>query len=111
MCVIAGYIDYTGKAGDTELKKMTDALSYRGPDASGQEVFSLNNATLGLGHRRLSIIDLSPLGKQPMFTPDRSLSIIFNGEIYNYREIREELSAKGHAFISGSDTEVILHAY
>ncbi len=111
MCGIAGYIDYTGKAGDAELQKMTDALSYRGPDASGQEVFSLDKATLGLGHRRLSIIDLSPLGKQPMFTPDRKLSIIFNGEIYNYREIREELSAKGHAFISGSDTEVILHAY
>ena len=111
MCGIAGFIDFTKATQFHHLKEMTDTLTYRGPDASGYELFKQNTATVGLGHRRLSIIDLSPLGKQPMFTADNKLVIIFNGEIYNYKEVKRELENCGHAFTSGSDTEVILSAY
>lgn len=111
MCGIAGFIDFSSKAGEPELRNMTEALTYRGPDSSGQALFNLTSASVGLGHRRLSIIDLSPSGHQPMFTPDRQLAIVFNGEMYNYREVRCGLEEKGYAFQSGSDTEVILHAY
>ena len=88
---------------------MTDSISHRGPDDDGIE--SLHDGRVVLGHRRLSIIDLSPLGHQPMASPSRRSWIVFNGEIYNYREIRRELEALGRAFRSGSDTEVILAAY
>jgi asparagine synthase (glutamine-hydrolysing) len=111
MCGIAGFIDFTKKAGATQLRQMTDCLSYRGPDASGYEFIEHADCHIGLGHRRLSIIDLSPLGQQPMWTEDMTTVIIFNGEVYNYAEIREELRAAGHHFISGSDTEVMLKGY
>jgi asparagine synthase (glutamine-hydrolysing) len=86
---------------------MTDAIRHRGPDDDGIYV----NGAIGLGHRRLAIIDLSPDGHQPMAGPDDATWIIYNGELYNYRELRAELQAQGHHFKSQSDTEVILHAY
>jgi asparagine synthase (glutamine-hydrolysing) len=86
---------------------MTDALHHRGPDDSG---FYLSSG-VGLGHRRLSIIDLSPLGRQPLFNEDGTVCVTFNGEIYNFPELVDELKALGHTFRSRSDTEVIVHAW
>lgn len=111
MCGIAGFIDFRNRKEESRryLSKMTNALSHRGPDASGEKLIISGNALIGLGHRRLSIIDLSDAGVQPMTF--KHLSIVYNGEIYNYSEIRDVLIAKGHRFKSDSDTEVILHAY
>jgi asparagine synthase (glutamine-hydrolysing) len=88
------------------LKKMTDVIKHRGPDGEGYYI----TKNIGIGHRRLSIIDLQT-GDQPMFSNDRNIAIVFNGEIYNYLELKEELRAKGYNFISTSDTEVIINAY
>lgn len=88
---------------------MTDTLTHRGPDSSGYFADNRETCQVGLGHRRLSIIDLSECGRQPMHF--KHLRIIFNGEIYNYAEIKKELTALGHSFIGHSDTEVLLHAY
>ena len=88
------------------LKQATDTLIHRGPDEGG----TYSDDHVGLGHRRLSIIDLSS-GQQPMFNEDRTQCIIFNGEIYNFLELRDELLSKGHIFTTRSDTETILHAY
>ena len=108
MCGIAGYLNFDGRpASPVILKAMTDMIAHRGPDDEGH----LIDGGVAIGHRRLSIIDLSPLGHQPMPTRDGKLVISFNGEIYNYRELRLELEAKGHAFRSESDTEVLLAAY
>lgn len=107
MCGIAGTIGFADKA---LLEKMTTVIHHRGPDDGGIELF-LEKTPVGFGFRRLAIIDLSPLGHQPMFNADRSLCIIFNGEIYNYQEVKSELLKKGYAFKSATDTEVILHAY
>src|ERR1035441_7963034 len=85
---------------------MADSLRHRGPDGEGHYV----SANVALGHRRLAIIDLNT-GGQPMFSEDRTLVIVFNGEIYNYLELREELRTRGHRFRTTSDTEVILAAY
>ncbi len=90
---------------------MTDAILYRGPDASGEYIDQREDYTIGLGHRRLSIIDLSPLGNQPMQAADGRYHIVFNGEIYNYQEIRRELMDAGYRFRSHSDTEVIILAF
>lgn len=109
MCGIAGYIDFGRKTADEVLHKMTNILQHRGPDGDGHYIHKTDTAIVGLGHRRLSIIDLSAAASQPM--QYKSLYVIFNGEIYNYNEIRDELIAKGHEFIRHSDTEVILHAY
>ncbi|HNC19643.1 asparagine synthase (glutamine-hydrolyzing) [Accumulibacter sp.] len=87
------------------------ALRFRGPDDNGQEVIHFGPATLALGHTRLSIIDLGPGGHQPMQSADGAVSIVFNGEIYNYRELRSELSLLQHQFVSDSDTEVLLAAW
>jgi asparagine synthase (glutamine-hydrolysing) len=106
MCGIAGAIN----CGDAQVVgRMTEALRHRGPDDRGVVFFP--HERLGLGHRRLSIIDLSPAGHQPMSTEDENLWITFNGEIYNFIELRDELRSKGHEFRSSSDTEVILHLY
>lgn len=108
MCGIAGQYCLDGKAPDTQLlAEMSKRLTHRGPDGEG---IHIHNNT-GLVHRRLAIIDLSDEGLQPMTSEDGTLWIVFNGEIYNYIELREELIAKGHRFHSHSDTEVILHAY
>jgi asparagine synthase (glutamine-hydrolysing) len=86
---------------------MARSLRHRGPDDEGFHI----DGNIGLGHQRLSIIDLSPLGRQPMCNEDQSVWIVFNGEIYNYLELRQQLVARGHQFRSHSDTEVILHLY
>lgn len=108
MCGIAGFVDFTNKSNEGVLKKMTSSLHHRGPDGDGLHLQNTAAAQVGLGHRRLSIIDLSEGGSQPMHYD--GLHITFNGEIYNYSEIKDELLAKGHQFHSTSDTEVILHA-
>lgn len=109
MCGITGFIDFNKRSSAELLSRMTDALEHRGPDDRGTEVFESPFALIGFGQRRLSILDLSPLGHQPMHFGD--LVIDFNGEIYNFMEIRKELEEKGYNFISGSDTEVILKGY
>ena len=88
---------------------MTDVLYHRGPDDSGYSFYSLNNCNIGLGHRRLSILDLSAHGHQPMKFDN--LEMVYNGEVYNFKEIRNELEKYGYSFESNSDTEVILKAY
>ncbi len=108
MCGIAGFVDFKKESSLSILKQMTDSIRHRGPDGEGAEMFIPEEVQVGLGHRRLSIIDLSTAASQPM-TYD-GLHIIFNGEIYNYNEIRNALIAKGHHFQNHSDTEVILHA-
>lgn len=109
MCGISGFIDFNRGSSDVQLKNMTDSLYHRGPDGSGYEFLQTNKYQLGLGHRRLSIIDLSETGKQPM--KFEHLWITFNGEIYNYKEVKAELIALNHQFLGHSDTEVILHAF
>ena len=109
MCGISGFIDFNKATADDVLQKMTKIMAHRGPDGEGFGLYNTDYAKVGLGHRRLSIIDLSEGGKQPQVFG--SLHITFNGEVYNYAEIKKELEAKGHTFNSHSDTEVILHAY
>jgi asparagine synthase (glutamine-hydrolysing) len=107
MCGIAGLIYLTGEAvSPVILKKMTDAIAHRGPDGEGQWI----EGNVGIGHRRLAIIDLSPAGHQPMITGDHRYVLSYNGEIYNYREIRTELEALGCWFRSQTDSEVVLNA-
>ena len=108
MCGIAGQYCYNGGKPDRQLlAAMSERLFHRGPDGEGLHI----NGSAGLVHRRLAIIDLSPDGLQPMTNEDNSLWLVFNGEIYNFIELRKELVEKGHTFYSKSDTEVILHAY
>lgn len=109
MCGIAGFIDFKDTSSDEMLEKMTNTLSHRGPDGLGRKIFKTEKAWIGLGHRRLSIIDLTSSGEQPM--QYNHLWITFNGEVYNYNEIKRELELLNHKFISHSDTEVILHAF
>ncbi|OGV63255.1 MAG: asparagine synthase (glutamine-hydrolyzing) [Lentisphaerae bacterium RIFOXYB12_FULL_65_16] len=106
MCGIAGII---GSADEKTLGRMVDALRHRGPDDRGTKCFPEHKAALG--HCRLSIIDLSAAGHQPMSCPDGRVWITYNGEVYNYRELRRELEGKGHAFRTQTDTEVVLAAY
>ncbi|NMB77588.1 MAG: asparagine synthase (glutamine-hydrolyzing), partial [Methanomicrobiales archaeon] len=108
MCGIAGQYRFDGGAPDAMLlAAMGDSLAHRGPDGSGTHI----HGNTGLVHRRLAIIDLSEDGLQPMKNEDGTLWVVFNGEIYNFIELRTELIGKGHRFHSHSDTEVILHAY
>ncbi|CAN2048472.1 asparagine synthase (glutamine-hydrolysing) [Candidatus Magnetomoraceae bacterium gMMP-1] len=111
MCGIAGFCDFTKKSTRKILFKMTDILFHRGPDDSGCEFFETSEAQIGLGHRRLSILDISKLGSQPMSTEDGNYHIVYNGEVYNFIEIRKDLEKEGFRFNSNSDTEVILNAY
>jgi asparagine synthase (glutamine-hydrolysing) len=106
MCGICGII---GANDQTAIERMTASLVHRGPDGGGVEIFPEND--LALGHRRLSVIDLSPRGRQPMSNEDGAVWISFNGEIYNYRELKAELDPSRHRFASETDTEVILHLY
>ena len=108
MCGVAGLIDFSGhKVQQSEIKRMTDAIAHRGPDGEGY--FLENN--IALGHRRLAIIDLSESGHQPMVSRDGNLAISYNGELYNYLEIRKDLEELGHQFVSATDTEVLLNAW
>ena len=107
MCGICGAIDRRGRNIEaTQLQMMTSQMTHRGPDDVGLFL----NGPVGMGHRRLSIIDLET-GHQPMFNEDESVAVVFNGEIYNFAEIKENLENRGHIFGSHSDTEVIVHAY
>jgi asparagine synthase (glutamine-hydrolysing) len=108
MCGISGWFDYTGKRPPDKalVHAMTDAIRHRGPDGEGFHF----EPGLALGHRRLAIIDLQN-GAQPMFTEEGRVAIVFNGEIYNYRELRRVLQSRGHVFHTRSDTEVILRAW
>ncbi|MFN8258892.1 MAG: asparagine synthase (glutamine-hydrolyzing) [Bacteroidales bacterium] len=108
MCGISGIINFNGqKVHEHELKTMIQKMKHRGPDDDG--IFIDNN--IGFGFVRLSILDLSISGHQPMVDPTGNFTIIFNGEIYNYIELKEELKAKGYVFHSGTDTEVLLYLY
>jgi len=109
MCGIAGFIDFNKSSSEADVSSMSKCLQHRGPDGQGVYFMETNNAAIGLGHRRLSIIDLSHAADQPMHYD--GLHIIYNGEIYNYNEIRDELLKKGHQFETHSDTEVILHSW
>lgn len=115
MCGIAGaaWTRHSAVIDSAQLRRMTDLIVHRGPDQEGQHIAAATGnpeAGVALGFRRLSIIDLST-GNQPLSNEDGSVWIAFNGEIYNYVELREELLAKGHKFATHSDTEVIVHAY
>jgi asparagine synthase (glutamine-hydrolysing) len=109
MCGIAGFIDFRKTTSEKVLRDMACSLPHRGPDGQGVYYKNTEEATIGFGHRRLSIIDLSTAANQPMHYD--ALHLIFNGEIYNYEEIRNELIQKGHEFSTHSDTEVILHSW
>ncbi|MGV9991174.1 N-acetylglutaminylglutamine amidotransferase [Streptomyces sp. NPDC003374] len=108
MCGLSGEVRFDGRQPDlAAVERMTDRLAPRGPDGRGL----WSQGAVALGHRRLKIIDLSDSGAQPMADPAARLAGVFNGCVYNYRALREELSARGHRFFSGSDTEVVLKAY
>jgi asparagine synthase (glutamine-hydrolysing) len=108
MCGICGYLNLSGAPADAALAgRMARAIAHRGPDGEGQWA----DGPLALGHRRLAILDLSAAGAQPMLSADGRLAIAYNGEVYNFRELRRELEALGHSFRSRSDTEVVLAAY
>lgn len=109
MCRIAGIFNAKSIDLEADILKMRDAMHRGGPDDSG--CFIHSGLPLALGHRRLSLLDLSSAGHQPMKTPDGDLQIIFNGEIYNFKEIRRELEALGYQFRTQTDTEVILYSY
>ncbi|HZD20324.1 MAG TPA: asparagine synthetase B, partial [Burkholderiales bacterium] len=105
MCGLAGYLSPRRYA-DEVLAAMTTSLAHRGPDAAGY----FRDGPVALGHRRLSVIDIAG-SPQPMSTPDGDLTIIFNGEIYNFRELRTALGARGHRLRTAGDTEALLYAY
>ena len=108
MCGVTGVISLRGEAvSPVLLKRMTDAIAHRGPDGEGQWI----EGPVGLGHRRLAIIDLSPAGHQPMLASNYRYVLSYNGEIYNFRELRTELEALGYWFRSQTDTEVVLNAF
>jgi asparagine synthase (glutamine-hydrolysing) len=109
MCGILGQIESRQAVDPAAFARMLATLAPRGPDGEGTR--SLQEGRVALGHRRLAILDLSQNGAQPMTNEDGTLWLTFNGEIYNFRELRKELEAEGHAFCSASDSEVILHAY
>jgi len=106
---MCGIIGYFGDFDPSALRIGLDRIAHRGPDDSG--VYLDSSAGVAFGHRRLSILDLSPLGHQPMASPDGNVVLIFNGEIYNFGELRADLESKGHQFRGHSDTEVLLHLY
>lgn len=113
MCGICGKLSFSGQPVEENLiRAMCEKLTYRGPDDEGIWLGS-NSAkrSVGLGHRRLSIIDLSEAGKQPISNEDKSHWLVFNGEIYNFLELRKKLEPQGHRFKSNTDSEVILHQY
>ena len=110
MCGITGYSKLPD--GISSVNKLSDsvmALHHRGPDDSG--FIEYDQFGVGLGHTRLSIVDLSSQGHQPMISEDGSVSLVFNGEIYNHKELRRELELAGEIFVGNSDTEVLLRLY
>lgn len=111
MCGISGLIDFTFKSDYEGLKTMTNVLQHRGPDAENYVILQNEFAQVGLGHKRLSIIDLSSNANQPMSSEDKNYWIVFNGEIYNFKETRKELELLNYKFYTNSDTEVVLKSY
>lgn len=109
MCGIAGYFCSQEKISKEHLLQMSDSLRHRGPDDSGFWISPDNH--VGIAHRRLSIIDLSVAGRQPMQNEDGLIQLVFNGEIYNYQEIKRTLERAGHQFMSNTDSETVIHAY
>jgi asparagine synthase (glutamine-hydrolysing) len=109
MCGIVGIWNFQERVDVDEFIMLRDLLSHRGPD--GADVFVNDQENIALGHRRLSLIDLSATGTQPMCNEDRSIWLTANGEIYNYKELRKELLSSGHVFSSSSDSEIIIHGY
>ncbi len=108
MCGIAGFFHFNNQpVSPVKLKEMTDAIAHRGPDGEGQWI----EGNVGLGHRRLAILDLSPAGRQPMQSQDGRYTLTYNGEIYNHLSIKTELEAKGYRFRSRTDSEVLLYAF
>lgn len=106
MCGIVGFTNNIDNS-NTVIKEMMNRIKHRGPDAEGEYI----DEGIALGHRRLSIIDVSSQGDQPIFNEDGSLVLVFNGEIYNYKSIREKLAEAGHVFKTNTDTEVLIHGY
>src|SRR5216683_1457132 len=114
MCGIVGILARNASVNPDCLERATHSLAHRGPDDSGSIIIreTIPEAVeIGLGNRRLAILDLSPLGHQPMQDPETGNWIVYNGELYNFREIREELEREGAQFVGNSDTEVLLRAY
>ncbi len=114
MCGICGILDYrsNAKVNASAISKMCAEIKHRGPDDEGVYIGTRNlSAAVGLGHRRLSIIDLSSAGHQPMANEDNTVWAVFNGEIYNYQDLKRELNNKGHIFKSATDTETVIHLY
>lgn len=109
MCGIVGFVNFMRNSSSVELQKMTNVLHHRGPDDSGYSFYEESAYQIGLGHRRLSVLDLSRHGHQPMSY--ENLEIVYNGEVYNFKDIRVELEKYNYSFESESDTEVILKAY
>ena len=109
MCGLTGFIDFNNTSSKHILQQCTDVMHHRGPDGNGYEFFQYEQFQVGLGHRRLSIIDLSTAASQPMWY--KNFCIVFNGEMYNYAEVKTILEKMGHRFITHSDTEVMLHAW
>jgi asparagine synthase (glutamine-hydrolysing) len=109
MCGIAGFIHYKKTLNEDDLKKMVNTINYRGPDDDGYYLSGYNDFQVGMGFRRLAILDLSNGGHQPMFF--MNLVVTLNGEIYNFKEIREDLKKHGYSFVSHSDTEVVIKAF
>ncbi len=108
MCGICGYYNLNGEpASQAVLRRMTNAIAHRGPDGEG----NYTDRMAALGHRRLSILDLSDNGKQPMLSQGGNYVIVYNGELYNFKEIKNKLAAKGYVFQSQCDTEVVLNSY
>ena len=109
MCGICGIVYSSGekRVHGELLRSMASVINHRGPDDEGIYL----KGTVGLAHKRLSILDLSPAGHQPMTNEDGSIWIVFNGEIYNFLDLREDLQKRGHTFSSQTDTETIIHLY
>ncbi|HQW16525.1 MAG: asparagine synthase (glutamine-hydrolyzing) [Bacteroidia bacterium] len=111
MCGITGFLDFNKKSALEMLRQMSATLHHRGPDDEGNEIIQHPNVAIGMGFRRLAIIELSSAGHQPMKSADGNFTIIFNGEIYNHAELRKQLEQEGLSFRSQSDTEVILQSF
>ena len=110
MCGIFGIVS-RDKIDKRSFERATKLMNYRGPDDFGSILLHYNGTNIGLGHQRLSIIDLSHAGHQPMCNEDKTVWLVYNGEIYNFKKIRELLLSRKHVFRSNTDTEVIIHAY
>lgn len=110
MCGICGYLAHRAISNE-DLMTMNNTMYHRGPDDSGIWVSMFENYSIGMAHRRLAVIDLSEMGHQPMLSDDEEVVVVFNGEIYNFMELKKELSRKGYQFRSRSDTEVLLYSY